>query len=485
MKKIMYGVFGLAVLFASCKKEKEFASESNGRTIFGTEEKPLIVTGTVDTLVGDITVNTTVTKTTYLKGIVYVRPGVTLTVNPGITIIGSPGSVVPNLVDLSDNKGTLVVERGARLNANGTPAAPIIWTSSKAPGTRSFGDWGGIVIFGNAPICATPPASVACQPTNVFEAFNIPGFPNPTRNEYGGAVPADNSGTLTYNRIEFCGGVVAAQDREVNGLTLCGVGSGTTIDYVQVNNSGDDAFEWFGGTVNAKHLIAYANKDDDFDFDEGYRGKLQFIVSYKTTLSDNSSSHFIENDGNPLAIAPGAGQRTQPQIFNASFTAEIAGAVTGGGFFDTASILTRRRASLIFANAVVKVLPVRRHTRTFAFTNVGGGTTSSSLVAQGTLGFPDDSVYVGVNIIDQGSSPFLAVSSTNENGRVGLAALPLPLQGNISTVIGAYPSATDFLANRPGGFNPAVLGFFSPTTLIGANFSTWVPGSGWISTTVN
>jgi hypothetical protein len=485
MKKIMYGVFGLSLLLASCKKEKELASESNGRTIFGTEEKPLVIGATVDTLIGDITVNTTVTRTTVLKGIVYVRPGVTLTVNPGVVIIGSAGPVLPDLVNLANNKGTLVVERGARLNANGTPAQPIVWTSSFAPGARSFGDWGGIVLLGNAPICATPAAAVACQATNVFEAFNVAGFPNPTRNEYGGNNAADNSGTLRYNRIEFCGGTVAAADREVNGLTLCGVGSGTLIDYVQVNNSGDDAFEWFGGTVNAKHLIAYANKDDDFDFDEGYRGKLQFIVSYKTTLSDNSSSHFIENDGNPLAIAPGANQRTQPQIFNASFTNEIGGAVTGGGFFDTAAILTRRRASLIFANGIVKVLPVRRHTRTFAFTNVGGGTTSSSLIAQGTLGFPGDSVYVGVNIIDQGSSPFLAVSSTNENGRVGLAPLALPLQGNTSTVIGPYPSGADFLVDRPGGFNPAVLGFFSATTTIGSNFSTWVPGSGWISTATN
>src|SRR5262245_19760149 len=146
MKKIILGSLGLALLFASCRKDKLVEEKD---PIFGTK-KPLIhIPGAVrDTLVGEITVNETVTEDTYLKGIVYVKPGITLTINAGVTIYGSNGPVVPNLNDLSQNKGTLVVEKGGKLMAAGSPNSPIVWTSENAPGSRNFGHWGGLVLLG-------------------------------------------------------------------------------------------------------------------------------------------------------------------------------------------------------------------------------------------------------------------------------------------------------------------------------------------------
>lgn len=294
---------GLAILAGACKKD------------LNKDEKPLIpVPGIIlDTLVGEISVNTIVTEDVYLHGLVYVKPGVTLTINPGLTVYGSlnTNGGLFDSVNLFKNKGTLCVERGARLIAQGTCTSPIIWTSDdKIPnGSRKVGDWGGVVLYGNGIIHTRTGGS-----TNRYEAFDI--VPNDTRNFYGGTNANDNSGTMTYNRIEFAGGVVTAPNKEVNGLTLCAVGAGTTIHHIEVLKSGDDAFEFFGGSVNMHHLLSYANKDDDFDFDEGYNGNMQFLVGVRDTSADNSGSHLIEtdNDGSASQFTP----YTVPFIANAT-----------------------------------------------------------------------------------------------------------------------------------------------------------------------
>jgi len=346
MKKVFIAALGAAVVFASsCKKDSQTSVDSLGST-----QKELVVTTTVDTLKGDITVNTTVTKTTYLQGIVYVRPGVTLTVNPGVTIKGSNETTsLPDPVNLENNKGTLVVEKGGKLIANGTATSPIVWTSEKAVGSRNFGDWGGIVILGQAPIIANVGGVLATS--NTFEAFTA--IAN-GRNTYGGTNAADNSGSMKFNRIEFAGGVVAAQNREVNGLTLCGVGSGTVLSHIEVLNSGDDAFEFFGGRVNADHLLSFGNKDDDFDFDEAYEGNLQFIIAYRTDLADNSGSEMIELDNNSSSANLVGTSRSRPFIANATFVGPASLAVRPGvtGRFD-GGILVRRGANLRFVNSIV------------------------------------------------------------------------------------------------------------------------------------
>ncbi|RIJ36664.1 T9SS C-terminal target domain-containing protein [Pontibacter oryzae] len=214
-----------------------------------------------------------------LKGFVYVKSGATLTIEPGTVIMGDKAS-----------KATLIVERGAKIMAEGTAAKPIVFTSAQPAGSRAAGDWGGVIILGKAPV-------------NLGTSAKIEGGVD---REFGGTDAADNSGILKYVRIEYPG-IAFQPDNEINGLTLGGVGSGTTIDYVQVSFSGDDSFEWFGGSVNAKHLIAYKTVDDMFDTDNGYSGKLQFLLGIANpSVADASGSNGFEsdNDGSGSPATP-------------------------------------------------------------------------------------------------------------------------------------------------------------------------------------
>lgn len=228
---------------------------------------------------GDIATSTTWTadKIYTLKGFVYVTEGATLTIEPGTIIKGDKAS-----------KGTLVITRGTKLLAVGTAAKPIVFTSALPAGIRSSGDWGGIILLGKAPVN---------QGDNVGIEGGLDAKGNAAKYiQYGGTDAADNSGTLKYVRIEYAG-IPFSPDNEINGLTMGGVGNGTTLDFIQVYRSGDDAFEWFGGTVNAKHLLAIGSLDDDFDTDFGYSGKVQFGIAQRyPSIADNSGSNSFESD---------------------------------------------------------------------------------------------------------------------------------------------------------------------------------------------
>lgn len=202
-----------------------------------------------------------------------------LTIEAGTTIIGDIAT-----------KGTLVVHRGSKINAIGTATAPIVFTSGQAVGTRNPGDWGGVVICGKA---------TNNQGANVELEGAYKGF-------HGGTTDNDNSGTLKYVRIEYAG-VPIIPNAEINTLTMGSVGSGTVIEYVQASYGLDDSFEWFGGTVNGKYLIAYKGTDDDFDCDFGWSGTVQFALGYRDgNLADGSGSNGFEvdNDGAGSAKAP-------------------------------------------------------------------------------------------------------------------------------------------------------------------------------------
>mgnify|MGYP000110479210 CR=1 FL=1 len=220
-----------------------------------------------------------------LDGFVAINDGVVLTIEPGTIVRGN-----------KTTKGTLIVMRGGTLSADGTACEPIVFTSNQPVGTRTYGDWGGVIMLGRAPI------NVAGG-VNTIEG----GVPNTLIgkttgntitdvNRYGGVNSADNSGILRYVRIEYSG-IAFTLDNEINGLTMGGVGNGTTLDYIQVSFCGDDAFEWFGGTVNAKHLIAFNALDDDWDTDLGYSGNIQYGVSRRDpAIADVSSSNGWETD---------------------------------------------------------------------------------------------------------------------------------------------------------------------------------------------
>lgn len=205
-----------------------------------------------------------------LKGYVYVTGGATLTIDPGVIVKGD-----------KQTKGSLIVERGAKIMAMGTAAAPIVFTSNQPKGSRSYGDWGGIILCGKAP-----------NNWNSGTA-QVEGGP---RSLYGGTDPHDNSGEMHYVRIEFPG-IAFSPNNEVNGLTFCSVGDATQIDHIQVSYSGDDSYEWFGGTVNTKNIIAFAGWDDDFDTDNGYSGYNQYGIGLRDPYAaDQSGSKAWESD---------------------------------------------------------------------------------------------------------------------------------------------------------------------------------------------
>lgn len=261
-------------------------------TSSGSPDNGVDLTKKVEDLQGDITATRTLdhTKNWLLKGVVTVKAGQTLTIEKGTTIFGD-----------NQTKAILVVEPGAKLIAEGTADEPIVFTSQAAEGQKRAGDWGGIVLLGKAPI--NVPGGKA----------NIEGIlKTVSGSEYGGNDPADSSGVIKYVRIEYAG-IVLSPDNEVNGLTFGGVGSGTVVDYVQVRMALDDCFEFFGGTVNAKHLVCQRNQDDGFDFDNGYTGKLQFLVLQQDPDHVGEDNGFeSDNDATATANTP----FTNPQVFN-------------------------------------------------------------------------------------------------------------------------------------------------------------------------
>jgi hypothetical protein len=255
---------------------------------------PPVVPPTADTvLLGSLVSNKTLTsdRTWILKGYVYVPNGVTLTIQPGTRIIS----------DVTE-KGALIIERGGKIDAAGTASQPIVFTSGKAAGSKTPGDWGGVVILGRA--------KTNRSSTPIIEG----GIDRP----YGGTDDADNSGTFRYVRIEYAG-IAAFANSEINSLTLGGVGTGTTIEYIQTAYSNDDAYEFFGGKVNCKYLVAAYTADDDFDFDFGYTGKIQFAVSLRDPafVDNGDAGNGIESDNdNPPTITP---LTTRPIMSNFTF----------------------------------------------------------------------------------------------------------------------------------------------------------------------
>jgi hypothetical protein len=273
-------------------------------TIFSLFTLSLTAQSVID-VSGIITQNTTWTSNnTYrLVGFVYVKNGATLTIQPGTVIKGDKAT-----------KGTLIITRGSKIMAQGTRQQPIVFTSDQP--TPAPGDWGGIVICGYAPTNIStngiPCLGVAEGGINTTTGDALFGSGDQTGG--CGAYNNDNSGVMRFVRIEYPG-VVAQTNREINGLTLAGVGSGTTIEYIQVAHSLDDGFEWFGGTVNCRYLVAYGNRDDDFDCDLGFSGHIQFALAIrKSDFADVSGSHGIEVDNNETGTP--ALPKTRPTFSN-------------------------------------------------------------------------------------------------------------------------------------------------------------------------
>ena len=359
-------------------------------------------------LTGDLTTNRTLLagEKYILQGTYRVKSGSTLSIPAGTVIMGDKAST-----------GALLIERGARIDANGTAQQPIVFTSGQAKGAKNAGDWGGIVILGNAP-------------TNKPTTTHAEGLTNAP---YGGTDARDNSGRLRYVRIEFAG-VSITPNNEINGLTLAGVGSGTTIEYVQVSFSGDDAFEWFGGTVNARYLIAYRSRDDDFDTDFGYSGKVQFGVALRDpAIADQSQSNGIESDNDNVATA--STPLTSAVFSNMSLFGPLGrNAANVNALFGRGAHLRRNTAQSIY----------------------------NSLIT----GFP-----AGGLVIDGGSNTMTNVNSG------ALKVQNVIVAGNSNNLLGAGGAATTDVTtwfNTPANNNQA-LADFSTLNLNASNFNLTAP----------
>ncbi len=288
-KLLALAIAAMALIATSCDKNDDDDNNGNPNGDQPVAEEQILF-GSDSTQLGNgnaafrIKKNHTIKKGTYtMVGWIYVESGATLTIEKGTVIKGS----MKTHEGLNMGAGAaLIIERGAKIIAEGTASEPIVFTSAKPVNERQPADWGGIIICGKA--------------KNNGTEMTIEGG---VGSKHGGDDDNDNSGVLKYVRLEF-GGYPFAPNAEINGLTLGSVGRGTTIDHVQVSYCGDDSFEFFGGTVNAKHLIAYHGWDDDFDTDNGYSGKLQFLLSVRDPkIADVSNSNTFESDNNSNGTA--------------------------------------------------------------------------------------------------------------------------------------------------------------------------------------
>jgi len=300
-------------------------------------------TGQTITLQGRINADTLLRKTnTYiLKGLVYVVGNHTMTIEAGTTIKGSySGSDV----------AALIITRGSKLNAIGTATDPIIFTSA-SPNPQS-GDWGGIVLCGKA--------GYNLSYNGVNGLYQVEGgIDNANGDGLAGSgdavaptpVDNDNSGTLQYIRIEYAG-YAYQPDKEINSLTMAAVGSGTTIDHIETIYAKDDAYEWFGGSVNCKYLIAYKTQDDDFDTDNGYSGKVQFgLIIRDSVIADISTSEAFESDNN--ATGTTATPKTRAIFSNVTAIGPRATLNNVGSTLFRAGAQIRRNSAISIFNSII------------------------------------------------------------------------------------------------------------------------------------
>ena len=251
--KICMVLCGMLVLATSCEKSSNDPNNEDDNL-----------------LSGELTENKTLQRgqTYYLNGGYHVKAGATLYIEPGVTVIAKDD----NIVDY------ILVEQGAKIDAQGTANEPIVLTSER----KEHGAWGGVHICGYAPINVKGTVSKS----EIGDAL------------YGGDNANDNSGVLRYIRLEYAG-YSFSEEKEANGFTFYGVGNGTVAEYLEAYKGSDDGFEWFGGTLNCKYLVSYDNTDDSFDWTEGWSGKGQFWVAVQKSAEcdcllecDNNSKDF-------------------------------------------------------------------------------------------------------------------------------------------------------------------------------------------------
>ena len=278
-------------------------------------------------------------KTYVLEDIVFVD-NATLTIEAGATIKG-------------ENGAALIVTQDSQLFSRGRPDKPVVFTSARAQGERSRGDWGGVVLLGKAPVNQPSP--------------QIEGIPaGDQRGSFGGTDTTDSCGVMEYTRIEFAGFEVY-QNNELNGLTLGGCGSNTIVRHVQVHRALDDGIEMFGGTVDLKHILVTGAADDSIDWDWGWRGRVQFaIIQQHADAGDNAFEG--DNNGDQHEARP----RSEPVFYNVT----LAG--TGHGARSHRGMVLREGTGGHFHNMIID---------SYAIEAMDTRDEVRALVASGSLSF--------------------------------------------------------------------------------------------------
>jgi hypothetical protein len=341
---------------------------------------------TLEVLEGNLTSRTLDASKKYLiRGTTFVDSGQTLTIPAGTIILGEKRS-----------KGTLVIKKGGKIEANGTANAPIVMTSAQEPGERDKGDWGGLVILGRANCNQNNPAIEGITPAANFGTFQSTAF------------DTESSGTLRYVRVEYAG-IALSPNNETNSITMGGLGNGTVMEYCQVSFGGDDGFEWFGGTANGKYLISHGTWDDDFDCDFGWSGKVQFGLAIRDPFAaDQSGSNGWECDNEA------AGNDVQPYT---------------SGIFSNITVLGPRHDSLKSAGAqhsanYQHAFHLRRRTAISVFNSIATGFPTgfrldgASTEAQYTNGTGKVANNIMVAIGARGGAAPFAAGTGNDNASV-------------------------------------------------------------------
>lgn len=384
----------------------------------GIDKPVVVVTGQIDG-----TENWTNNFYYVLRGAVFVPEGATLNIQAGTTVIGEAGSV-----------GTLIVLRGGRLNAIGTRAQPIVFTSDQPAGSRARGDWGGLIINGRAPVNIEGGEGVGEADTGV----------------YGGNDPNDNSGSLRYVRLEFAG-VEFSPDNELNGIAFQGVGRGGSYEYIQIHMNRDDGLEWFGGTADIKHAIVSNAADDSFDWTFGWTGRAQFIAVHQR---GDDADNGIEADNNEFnnELLP----RANPQIYNMTMCGDPD---RNEGGEAARAILFRRGTAVTFRN----------------FLLTGFKTTGMQLDGTSTINQVNDGLtQIGSGVIWNIPTPLhSSVTPFTNSGR--FPNVRVNVDGGLSTACFDHdnpnfqPTSSATLAGgQLAPIQPPNDGFFEAVTYIGA-----------------
>lgn len=434
-----------------------------------TVNDPIIV------LSGNLTTQTLDAEKRYLiRGQVFVKDGVTITIPAGTVLFGEKST-----------KGTLVVERGGKLLCNGTAASPVVMTSNQEVGARDKGDWGGLVILGKAYTNQPNPSVEGISPAVNFGAADR-------------ANDSDNSGIYKYLRVEYAG-IELTPNNETNSITMGGVGSGTVMEYCQVSYGGDDGFEWFGGSVNGKYLISLSTWDDDFDVDYGWTGKVQFALAVRNPFAaDQSQSNAFETDNGPNDNDTGAGNYTTGVFSNVTVYGPVDRTGRSISANNVHTMDLRRRTALSIFNSVLGGFPSGiRMNQSSVYAQYTGGTPNGVLANNVLIAAASATRYAigsGVNFTSadlqtlwEASNTSVAIPANDDNQTTAYADLGLRIDNFFARHSNTtYPTNPDFtlssgtatIATGASFANTKVSdNFFTATTYRGAFGTTdWTDG---------